>query len=164
MDLFPFKFFVGVVEDIHDPLKAGRVRVRIFGYHTDDKTVLPTSDLSWSVPIMPITRASMSGKGTTPIGLVSGSWVTGFFLDTDMQQTAVFGTFSGMTPAAGDIKNTMKVIEQYSKLPKMSVYSLVQLHVEGRGRQVTLDNNVDTYFKYEDFCNSYEKTGILMGI
>lgn len=106
-DLFPFKFFVGVVEDISDPLKAGRTRVRIFGYHTIDKTLLPTSDLPWSVPILPITSASISGKGTAPVGIVTGSWVIGFWLDESMQISAIFGTFSGITPSLSDMKNAM---------------------------------------------------------
>jgi hypothetical protein len=70
---------------------------------------------------------------------------------------------SGIT-ARGDVKNTLKVVEQYSKLPKVSVYDLVLLHVEARGKQVTLNHNVDTYFKAEDFMNSYEETGKLMGV
>lgn len=71
---------------------------------------------------------------------------------------------SGWVTARCDIKNTIKAVEQYSKLPKVSVYDLVLLHVEGRGRQVTLDENVDTYFKFEDFMTSYETTGKLMGV
>jgi hypothetical protein len=70
----------------------------------------------------------------------------------------------GTTYARGDVKNTLEVVKQYSELPKVSVYDLVLLHVEGRGRQVTLDQNVDTYFKYEDFAESYEATGKLMGV
>ena len=31
-----FTWFIGVVEDRADPLKAGRVRVRCLGYHTPD--------------------------------------------------------------------------------------------------------------------------------
>ena len=37
--------FYGVVEDRHDPLKIGRVRVRIHGYHTHDKQMISTPDL-----------------------------------------------------------------------------------------------------------------------
>lgn len=70
----------------------------------------------------------------------------------------------GFVTARGDVKNTLKVVEQYSKLPKVSVYDLALLHVEARGRQVTLDSNVDTYFKMEDFMTSYEEVGKLMGV
>ena len=88
-----FNWWIGVVEDRMDPEQCGRVRVRIYGYHTDDKTFLATKDLPWAVPILPITSASTSGKGSTPLGPVTGSWVIGFFLDgEDMQQPAIFGT------------------------------------------------------------------------
>jgi len=90
-----FNWWIGVVEDRQDPEQMGRVRVRIYGYHTDDKAFLPTRDLPWAVPILPITSASISGKGSAPLGPVPGSWVVGFFLDgEDMQQPAIFGTIS----------------------------------------------------------------------
>lgn len=57
-----------------------------------------------------------------------------------------------------------KAVESYVADPKVSVYDLLLLHVEGRGKQVTLDNNVDTYFKFEDFAETYEKIGEFMGI
>lgn len=103
MNLFPFKFFIGVVENINDPMKAGRAQVRIFGYHTEDKTILPTRDLPWSVPILPITSASMSGIGSSPLGLVTGSWVVGFWTSDDQQISAIFGTFSGIIPSSANV-------------------------------------------------------------
>ena len=60
--------------------------------------------------------------------------------------------------------NDIKQVEELVKLPKVSVYDLILLHVEARGRQVTLDQNVDTYFKFEDFSKSYEETGKWMGV
>jgi hypothetical protein len=88
-----FNWWIGMVEDRMDPEYIGRVRVRIFGYHTDNKKLLPTEDLPWAVPILPITSASVSGVGSTPLGPVPGTWVIGFFLDgEDMQQPAIFGT------------------------------------------------------------------------
>ena len=86
----------GVVESRDDPEKLGRCRVRIFGYHTDDITILPTKDLPWAIPIQPITSAAASGVGTTPIGIVTGSWVVGWFLDGDeAQQPVMMGTIAG---------------------------------------------------------------------
>lgn len=94
-----FGWWIGVVEDRFDPEKIGRVRVRIYGYHTDDKLILPTKDLPWAIPISPIISASISGIGYTPIGPLEGTWVIGFFLDgADMQQPAIFGTISSRTP------------------------------------------------------------------
>ena len=95
-----FNWWIGVVEDRQDPEQIGRCRVRIFGYHTDAKELLPTEDLPWCVPIQPITSAATSGLGSSPLGPVEGTWVIGFFLDgEDMQQPAMFGTIS--TKAAG---------------------------------------------------------------
>lgn len=105
-----FIWWIGVVEDRMDPEKSGRVRVRIYGYHTDDKSLLPTADLPWAVPILPITSASISGIGSTPLGPVEGTWVLGFFLDgADMQQPAIFGTVS--------TKATPKVFKQVEEKP-----------------------------------------------
>ena len=36
-----FHWFIGVCEDRDDPETLGRVRCRVFGYHTDDLTKLP---------------------------------------------------------------------------------------------------------------------------
>lgn len=88
-----FVWWVGVVEDRMDPLQMGRCRVRIFGYHNDDKSLLPTEDLPWAIPVQPIVSAAMSGIGITPVGVLPGTWVVGFFLDgDDAQQPAMFGT------------------------------------------------------------------------
>ena len=92
-----FKWFVGVVEDRDDPIELGRVRVRAFGWHTDDKGAIPTEDLPWAVPINSIDSASVSGVGKSPTGIVEGSWVFGFFLDGDRaQEPAIMGTIASM--------------------------------------------------------------------
>ena len=39
-----FKWFIGVVEDRHDPEKLGRLRVRCLGIHTSDKNIIATAD------------------------------------------------------------------------------------------------------------------------
>jgi len=76
-----FQWFVGVVEDRQDPKTLGRLRVRCLGYHTEDLIKLPTSDLPWSHVMNPITSATVSGLGQTPLGAVEGTWVVGFFQD-----------------------------------------------------------------------------------
>ena len=79
-----FQWFVGVVEDRQDPKTLGRLRVRCLGYHTEDFIKLPTSDLPWSHVMNPITSATVSGIGQTPLGAVEGTWVVGFFQDGAM--------------------------------------------------------------------------------
>ena len=92
-----FQWFVGVVEDRNDPKTLGRVRVRCLGYHTEDLTKLPTSDLPWAHVMNPITSATVSGIGQSPLGAVEGTWVVGFFTDgSDAQQPMIMGTLPGV--------------------------------------------------------------------
>lgn len=91
-----FTWWVGVVEDRKDPEKLGRCRVRIFGYHIDDLTLLPKEDLPWAIPMQPITSAATSGVGIAPVGPVEGTWVFGWFLDNEEgQQPVMMGTLAG---------------------------------------------------------------------
>ena len=92
-----FQWFVGVVEDRQDPQRVGRVRVRCLGYHTPDNVQLPTADLPWAHPMNPITSATISGLGQTPLGPVEGTWVVGFFQDGgEAQNPIIMGTLPGV--------------------------------------------------------------------
>ena len=89
-------WWTGVVEDRDDPEKLGRCRVRVFGYHTADTTALPTSDLPWALPMQSITSAATSGVGSTPVGIVPGTWVVGWFMDgEEAQRPLIIGTLAG---------------------------------------------------------------------
>ena len=91
-----FLWFVGVVEDRADPQYAGRVRVRALGHHTSNTTILPTSDLPWAQIVLPITSSGISGLGQSPLGLVEGSWVFGYFRDGGTrQEPLVLGSLPG---------------------------------------------------------------------
>ena len=92
-----FTWFVGVVEDRNDPKYLGRVRVRCLGLHTENLEKLPTADLPWAHPMNPITSATISGVGQTPLGPVEGTWVVGFFSDGGEAQTPIImGTLPGV--------------------------------------------------------------------
>lgn len=96
-----FVWWVGVVEDRADPLALGRVRVRVFGHHTDDKTKLSDSDLPWALCIQPSNSASAGGVGSSPTGPIEGSWVIGFWRDPDFcQEPMVLGTLPGIASSA----------------------------------------------------------------
>lgn len=56
------KIFIGTVEDIDDPRREGRCRVRVFGIH-GDSTEIPTSDLPWAYPGKKGTFFGKDGKG-----------------------------------------------------------------------------------------------------
>lgn len=99
-------FFFGVVEDRDDPLKMGRVRVRCFSWHTNDKDRLPTKALPWAQCMQPVTSASISGIGRSSTGLVEGSWVVGFFLDGDAaQKPMVLGSLPGIPTEFANAEN-----------------------------------------------------------
>jgi hypothetical protein len=92
-----FVWWHGVVEDTADPLFLGRCRVRVFGFHVDSKSELPTAALPWAYPMQSITSAALSGIGTSPTGLLAGSHVFGFFRDGDEGQDPVMiGSFGGI--------------------------------------------------------------------
>lgn len=59
-----------------------------------------------------------------------------------------------------------KDVEEYVREPKFSVYDLLLMHAEARGRVVVLDTKkeINTMFKFEDFVQSYEKVGEFMGV
>lgn len=84
-----FVWWVGVVEDRKDPLKLGRARVRIFGWHTGDLS-LKTEDLPWALAMVPLHNPA--GVKSPP----EGTWVVGFFLDGMVgQQPLMIGVLPG---------------------------------------------------------------------
>lgn len=84
-----FTWFTGVVEDRFDPEEMNRVKVRCFGYHTENTTLIHTDDLPWATVMMPTTASGTSGIGDTPHGLMEGSWVVGFFRDGPSAQDPI---------------------------------------------------------------------------
>jgi hypothetical protein len=109
-----FTWFVGVVEDRADPKHLGRIRVRCLGYHTEDLNKLPSSDLPWAHVMNPITSATVSGVGQTPLGTVEGSWVVGFFTDgAAAQMPLIIGTLPGV-PSSLPVKDAVKGFQDYT--------------------------------------------------
>ena len=83
---------MGTVEDINDPLKLGRVRVRIINHHDDEQ---PVEQLDWQVVMQPSTSAARIGIGSSPTGLVVGSIVIGAFVDGEARNVGVvFGSIA----------------------------------------------------------------------
>lgn len=93
-------FYRGVVEDNKDPLKAGRVRVRIHGLHSHKKIKsdvdgIPTEELQWAEPCMPIHEGSVSGFGAWAVPL-QGSQVMLFFENGNVTQPRYFASMPGI--------------------------------------------------------------------
>lgn len=92
-------WFVGVVEDRQDATNDGRVKIRAFGIHTEDKQAMPTADLPWAI----VLDGSYGGVQKIP---EVGDWCFGFFMDgDDAQHPMVMGRVPGVNlqlpPEAG---------------------------------------------------------------
>lgn len=154
--------------DIQDALKSGfryvvidvrnyrggsmRDMQGIFGTMERDH---PQSGTSWLPETITGCQEMTSSASVTIASILDLETREYIFMDIDS---------AGSTFATGDIQGTLKLIQQYASNPKISVYDLVKLHVEARGKQVNLDQEINTHFKFDDFIQSYELTGKLMGV
>ena len=90
---FTFTPFTGTIEQVDDddtdPLKLGRVRVRVHGYHSADEGEVPTDALPWAH-----VTYNDSKRMSVP---TNGEWVIGFFLDgEEAQKPIIIGTLPGI--------------------------------------------------------------------
>lgn len=97
-----FTPFFGRVEDINDPLENGRLRVRVFGYNTDNKGILPTESLHWFSSGVS-NSAAIDGLGDSPTGVKLGSMVFGYYIDEYKQSGIVICAFNGMPGGVNDV-------------------------------------------------------------
>lgn len=101
-----FRWFIGIVEDVQDPLKLGRVKVRVLNEH-DEK--ISTDDLIWSHVLMPNTSGSIQGVGDTP-NLAIGSNIIGFYLDSNEKQLAIIMGCIPIIPDMEDDKHSLSYL------------------------------------------------------
>lgn len=69
----------------------------------------------------------------------------------------------GARISTGSAEGFMKIIAPYLELPKISVYDLIQWHVNARGREVQKEV-AETHFLFEDFSGSYTNTLKYLGV
>jgi len=84
-----FIWWIGEIENRKDPLKLGRCQVRIMGWHTENKALLPTQDLPWAQTLLPLNNS----RTINPPNV--GDWVMGFFMDGENAQ---FPIMMGIIP------------------------------------------------------------------
>ena len=88
------RWFIGTVIDINDPLQLGRIKVRIFGIHSENTEDVGDEDLPWAQTIVPITEGGSSGLGAN-VGIKERAQVFGFFMDgVNSQLPVVLGSLS----------------------------------------------------------------------
>lgn len=124
MGLDGFVWFVGIVENRLDPLNLNRCQVRCFGWHTEDKSAIPTAHLPWAQPILPV-----NGSFTSD-GPKEGDMVVGFFTDGDAGQfPIIFGVLPGIPDILPPIDKgfsdprTENELKTAPKKPQVRVYN-----------------------------------------
>ncbi|AJD81960.1 baseplate hub subunit and tail lysozyme [Yersinia phage vB_YenM_TG1] len=152
------RYFTGIVEDRMDPMKLGRVRVRVFGYHPFQRiqgpiSGLSTEDLQWMDVLQPSNSASMSGIGYTPTGPVEGSKVYGHWLDKYNTTGLVLGTLAGInTVKPNKLEGFSDPTGQYPRRLGSDVNPLTEGGTEGYEYQANTvqDSNLDTGINPDD--------------
>ena len=136
-----FTWFMGVIEDRDDPLEMNRVRVRCFGYHTDDLGSVRTKDLPWATVMLPTTSAGTSGIGSSPHGLMNGSWVIGFFRDgPSAQDPIVMGSVASSNESALSKNRINGFTDPTNEYPKATYADDVDVNKAARtDKYVTTD-------------------------
>ena len=77
-----FVWWMGIVESRQDPLGLGRCQVRVFGWHSESLSDIPSEDLPWAHPVNSLNSSSF----TTP---KESDMVFGFFVDGRNAQVPV---------------------------------------------------------------------------
>jgi len=93
-------FYRGIVEDRNDPEKLGRVRVRVFGVHTDVKIQtptegIPTDHLPWAEAVTSSIEGGINGFGLWSVPL-QGSQVLIFFEEGNMMKPRYMASLPGI--------------------------------------------------------------------
>ena len=70
------RWFMGIVKDLKDPIKMGRVRVRIFGVHNDDQQEIPDDKLPWAQVMAPVTEGGVNNQGNVQTQMVDAITVS----------------------------------------------------------------------------------------
>ena len=169
-----FIWWFGVVEDRNDPLKLGRVRVRCYNWHTENKGQIPTNTLHWAQPIQPITSGAMGDIGTSPTGIVEGTWVVGFFADgNEAQRPIVMGTLAGIPVSFGNPNSGFSDPNPTENDPSKSIYpnrieepdvnklargdsshSVLSSKEQGRTKEVSIANSEETWNELDSPYNA----------
>lgn len=98
--------FYGTVENVEDdPLKLGRVKVRVVNHHEE----LEEDDLVWMTVGSPTTSASIRGIGTSPTWLMKGSIVYGMYFDGLTRQVPIIMGTIPVIPGMDDDNHSVSV-------------------------------------------------------
>jgi len=111
-----------IVEDNKSPLKDGRVRVRIFGLHSEDPAEVKTDELPWAEVVHSNYFGFGSGIGITSIPR-TGTWVFVELENDNPNRPIVVGAISGMSTETSKFD-----LPKASKLNKYDINTLAEAH------------------------------------
>lgn len=135
-----FIWWVGIVEKINDPLKLGRCRVRCVGWHTDNKSLLPTDSLPWA-------QSSLPTNNDSPYAPREGNMVFGFFADGEnAQEPIILGVLPSIPLIAANYQQgfndarTSSELQNSPRTPASKTYS-----TDGSGIKITEKSAAESY-------------------
>jgi hypothetical protein len=135
-----FTWWIGVVEDRHDPIKLGRCRVRCVGWHAEDKMNLPTDMLPWATPAYPVNYSHTY----TP---KEGDMVFGFFTDGESaQEPIMLGVFPSIPLKASNPQEAFsdpRTDEQLKNAPRTPASKIYD--TSGSGISVTEKDKAESH-------------------
>ena len=140
-----FTWFIGSVEEIDDPKKLNRVKVRAYGYY--DSEEIKTTDLPWATVMMPVTSASIKGNGGNH-HLEKGSWVVGFFRDgPSAQDPVVIGSIATQTDGTKDLPSEASVD---NKVYKSKAGHLIEIDNKDGAEELRITHKSGSYIHMKE--------------
>lgn len=112
------RWFIGKAKTVDaDPLKLGRIRVRIFGLHTDDNELIKDTDLPWATVSLSLNIPSGYGNYQS-FGVNDGDTVFGIFLDGQHSQSPLV---LGVLPHSGSYQPTPENLTQQTSIEPSNI-------------------------------------------
>jgi len=115
---------------------------------------LPESNKTW-LPASVSNAIKLETKSTTVNTMI--------FDLVNREYIMVVKPWEGIPTPACDSNGTPIALQKWQSPPKFSVYDLLELHVNSRGKHVPLGKETKQ-FLYEDFVQSYEALSEWMGV
>ena len=140
-----FIWWTGIVENRNDPLKMGQCQVRCVGWDADNKMHLPTTDLPWAKPLLPV-------NGTDVFSPKEGDMIIGFFIDGESaQERVMMGILPNIPLKASNPQQafadprTATELKTAPKTPKEKTYN-----TDGTGIKLVERDQAESYPKILD--------------
>ena len=150
------RWFLGEVVNVKDdPLKLGRVKVKVFGVYDD----IADADLPWAQIVVPVTQGVHEEQGQY-LGILKGTQVFGIFLDgQNSQLPMVIGTVpkeGDANPKAAANYPTNKVYEtetgHYKEYDDTAgAERIKEAHTSGTFYEMMADGSITTYITKDNY-------------